>query len=192
MEWGPEFTTTCALCANTIDEHKADAFFIDVHGVGAGVYDNLCALGYEPIPVFSNSADIEKPLQFRNARVEMAHKMRNWIISGGSVPDDPYAKQDLLGPYCFLIESGPHAGKYIMESKKDMRSRGLDSPGFFDALSYTFYQPVTRSAFKDSDIKFDFDYGHGYPAGQNKAVTKYNVFDYGAKNRKNRVYIRAR
>lgn len=174
------------LVAQAINEHQADACFIDTHGVGAGVYDNLCNLGFEPVSVNSNSTDIEKPLQFRNARMEMAWKMRQWLVSGGSVPDDSFVKQDMLAPYCFLIASGTHAGKYIMEAKKDMKKRGLDSPGFFDALNYTFYQPVVRRKHGVDDIEFDFDYGHGVLGNHERAVIKYDVF--GRKKRKNSIY----
>lgn len=166
------------LVAQAIDTHKVDATFVDMHGIGGGVIDQLQELGYSPIMVNSNSTTIEKPLQFRNARREMAQKMRDWLISGGSVPEDELTKQDLMGPYDYLIGKGPHAGKYMLESKPEMRSRGLDSPGFFDALAYTFYQPVTRRDHGVGDIEFDYHYGHGTLKDTEVARTKYNVFGY--------------
>ena len=156
--------------------HKADAVFIDQHGIGGGVYDQMRAQGREPMLVNSNRTDIEKPNQFRNARMENAHKMRAWLLAGGCVPNDPLVIQDLTGPHVYLIESGPHAGKYILESKKDMRARGLDSPGFFDALAYTFDQPVIRRPHSIGDIYFDPEYGHGVLRDTESAEMEYDVY----------------
>jgi hypothetical protein len=164
------------LLAKAEDEHKADAVFIDMHGIGGAVYDNMTAMGRTPILVNSNATDIEKPLQFRNARMEMWYKLRKWMMSGGSIPDDPLCIQDVSAPYAFLLETGTHAGKYILESKKDMRARGLDSPGTGDALAYTFYQPVVRQGYAYDDIKFDNETLSGYIDAYPKAKTKYNVF----------------
>ena len=60
--------------------------------------------------------------------------MRAWL-SGGAIPDCDDLEADLIGP-----EYGYAADQVSiqLESKKDMKSRGLPSPDDADALACTF------------------------------------------------------
>lgn len=150
--------------AEAIKDHKSDAEFIDMHGIGGGVYDQLVSLNYEPILVNSNLRDNETShgLLCANSRTRMWLDLRWWLAHGGSIPDDEELKRDLVAPHLFLVASGPNAGKYILETKKDMKKRGIASPGKAECLAYTFYQPVIRRSFHYDEMEFDSDMMHGY------------------------------
>lgn len=137
-----EFSTAtfANLIAQYEDQHKADAVFVDVVGVGAGVVDNLRQMGRSPIPINSgrNATNSDK---YENLRIEMWDKTKSWLEDGGAIPVDQGLIDGLTAP-----EFG-YTGKrnrIILEKKKDMKSRGLASPDEADALALTFARPVVR------------------------------------------------
>jgi len=65
--------------------------------------------------------------------------MRDWLKTA-SVPQDRFLKSDLIGP-----KTKPDSkGTLFLESKKDMRARGLASPDAADAIAVTFAFPVAH------------------------------------------------
>ena len=120
-----------------------DMMFIDVGGLGAGVYDRLVELGYEEDGRIMAVNSASRPLEterYSNKRAEMAILMRNWFSMPGGVDieDLDVLQADICGPR-YGYDS---AGRYVLESKKDMKKRGLESPDFFDSLGLTFAEPV--------------------------------------------------
>jgi hypothetical protein len=164
------------LIAQATKEHKSDAEFIDMHGIGGGTYDQLCRLGFSPILCNSVGTDMAEK-HCANNRMQMWWNMREWLKSGGCIPNDPLLKADLVAPHCYLMETGAYAGKYMLESKKDMKSRGIDSPGRAEVLAYTFFQPVVRRPHGEADIEFDSKYMHGTLKDNNYAKD-YNPLEY--------------
>jgi hypothetical protein len=66
--------------------------------------------------------------------------VREWLRAGGAIPDLVELKQDLAAPtYRFTP-----ADKIQLESKDDLKARGLPSPDLGDALALTFAYPVHR------------------------------------------------
>jgi hypothetical protein len=63
--------------------------------------------------------------------------MREWLKTA-SVTEDRQLKADLTGPQTKPDSSGT----IFLESKKDMKSRGLASPDAADAIAVTFAFPV--------------------------------------------------
>jgi len=59
--------------------------------------------------------------------------------------DKPEITNDLTAPNGFI---NPNSGKYILESKKDMKARGVQSPNYGDALALTFARPVVSEIYK--------------------------------------------
>lgn len=110
--------------------------FVDGGGVGGGVVDRLRQLGIDVIEVqFGASAD--NPIMYANKRAEMWARMRDWLEIG-CINDDPELETDLTSiEYGFTIKD-----QIQLESKKDMKKRGLASPDVGDALAITFAQPV--------------------------------------------------
>jgi hypothetical protein len=125
--------------AAAIEEHKPHAVFVD-SGAGAGVIDRLRQLGYSivvEVP-FGGKAVLDR--QYVNRRTEMWFAMRDWIMAGGSIPNDQALKLELATPIYWFDP----AGKKALESKDDIKKRLLDaaSPDIADALALTFAAPV--------------------------------------------------
>jgi len=110
--------------------------FVDGGGVGGGVVDRLRQLGYDPVDVnFGSSPSDER--KYLNRRAEMWDRMREWLPIGSLLPDEPLAV-DLTG-----VEYGYTPKNQIqLESKKEMKARGLASPDAADALALTFAQTI--------------------------------------------------
>lgn len=69
-----------------------------------------------------------------NKRAEIWTTMRTWMEEGGVIPDDDDLASDLSGPKIKYRANND----YILESKTDMKSRGVRSSDLADALALTF------------------------------------------------------
>lgn len=120
-----------------IDEQKPDAVVIDGDGIGGAVYDFLKARGYDRKTVmveFHGGGTPTDPHKYLNKRAEIWGGMKDWLV-GGQIPDEAEIETDLTGPdYGYH----PTKGCLVLESKDEMKSRGVDSPDLGDALAMTF------------------------------------------------------
>ncbi|MCG9076836.1 terminase [Laribacter hongkongensis] len=119
------------------DEENADAVFVDA-GFGTGIVSAGKGMGRDWTLVWfaGNSMDAG----CLNKRAEMWRDARDWLKSGGAIPDDPVLRDELQAP-----EIVPRLdGKIQIESKKEMKARGVPSPNRADALILSFAYPVTR------------------------------------------------
>ncbi len=119
--------------------------FLDASGVGGGVYDTLRNLMLSPleterlVPIDFGSGAINKH-KFDNRRVEMWSAMRDWLLNTAVpvyLPEMRELVSDLSAPRKKFKDS-----KMLLESKEDMRGRGVKSPDIGDALALTFAYPV--------------------------------------------------
>ena len=135
-----------------IDDEKPARLFIDVGGLGAGIYDRLCEMGYGEIVKAVNfgSAPLEPPKRDEagreigggplNRRAEMWIASNEWLQdpAGVSIPDSDTLQADACGPG-YKYDSNT---RLQMEKKEDMRRRGVPSPDEWDAVALTFAEPV--------------------------------------------------
>lgn len=136
-----------------IDKDNPRRFFIDVGGVGAGVYDRLCEMGYGRIvrPINFGSAPLEPGLAEgggpSNRRAEIWMKSRDWLEdpAGADIPDDDALQADACAPG-YSYDSNT---RLKLEKKEDMRKRGVPSPDLWDAVALTFAEHVPP-AFEDN------------------------------------------
>lgn len=137
--YGKDTMAVAGYIAEFIDQIDPDMVFIDAVGVGAGVFDRLVQLGYGTrlMPVVgSQKAQDEK--QYHNKRAENWGRMKEWLKAGGCVEDDQVVLDDLTGlEYFFDMHQ-----RYQLESKDDLKERGLPSPDNADALAQTFDSTV--------------------------------------------------
>lgn len=109
--------------------------FLDATGMGGPIVDRCRQLGYNVIEVqFGGGA---QDAHYANKRAEMWGRMREWL-KFGAIPDDDDLEEQLT-----TIES--HHNKrdqLVLESKEDLKARGLKSPDDGDALALTFAYPV--------------------------------------------------
>jgi hypothetical protein len=134
---GIDNMTLVAHIAQDIEQHNADACFIDVGG-GTGVIDRLKQLGHDVMGV--NFGGKPTQPQYLNKRAEMWFNIRDWIRAGGALPDMVDLKQDLGAPIYHFDASN----KIVLEPKDAIKARGLPSPDLADALGLTFALPVGK------------------------------------------------
>ena len=125
-----------------INDWKPDAVFVDA-GNGSGVIDRLRQLGHTVIEVPFNGKSADP--KCANKRAEMYCNLRDWLKDGGSIPDNQRLKQDLATPRYWFDKNN----KLILEPKDDIKSRGLPSPDYSDALALTFAAPVVKKNRED-------------------------------------------
>ena len=126
-----------AKVAELIERLAPDAVFVDA-GNGSGVIDRLRQLGHDVSEVpFGGSPNDP---QYVNKRTEMWCEMADWVRAGGALPNDTGLKRDLAAPvYGFNMK-----GQKALESKDQIKARGLPSPDIGDALCLTFAHHVAK------------------------------------------------
>lgn len=134
---GLDLMKTASLVAQEIELDRPDGVFIDETGIGAGVVDRLHQLGYSIVTGVNFGASATDDKRYANTRTEIWCTMAEWV-KRGKIPRDNDLRDDLTGPeYGFDVRE-----RRILESKKDMKKRGMASPDCGDALALTFTQPV--------------------------------------------------
>jgi hypothetical protein len=138
-----------AMLARYHQEMSPDAIIVDKGGIGAGIVSRLQELGVPVIGVmFGEGARMEQdpdhPLHL-NRRAEMWWAVKDWI------EDKPCRIPPATGNGAALMAdlSAPQPversdRKRQLESKKDMKKRGIRSPDLGDALALTFAEPVQK------------------------------------------------
>ncbi len=119
------------IIARYEDELGAAAVNID-SGYGTGIYSAGLALGRRWTLI--NFAGKPADGQYENKRAEIWGELKRWLLDGGQIESDPVLHDDLIGPEAFINRRG----KLQLESKDDMKKRGLPSPNRADALALTF------------------------------------------------------
>lgn len=134
--------------ADAIRKYDPDAVFIDGGGVGGGVVDALKAMRFRVIEVQSGASADDKN-KYRNKRAEMWALMRDWI-EVGCLPQRDELLYELGAP---SYTWHPNSGQLMLESKDDMKKRGIGSPDAADALAHTFALPVARRDIRIKNAK---------------------------------------
>jgi hypothetical protein len=144
-------------CREVIDTEKPAKMFIDVGGLGAGTVDILHSWGHpydsivvavnfgsEPYQPNPRDADGRQMAGPRNRRAEMWSNSKEWLddVGGADIPDRDGIQADACGPsYKYDVNQ-----RLLLESKEDMRKRGIRSPDEWDAVALTFAEPVAPAS----------------------------------------------
>jgi len=136
------------LLAHIIKEEKPARMFIDIGGLGVGVYDRLVELGHSRTVSAVNFGS--KPLTpppyiegrqsggAANRRSELYSLFKAALEEGRfSLPDDDALQSDLLS-FGYKFRSD---GCLLLESKIDLKRRGVPSPDLADACALCFAEP---------------------------------------------------
>ena len=107
--------------------------FIDMVGIGKGVYDRVRQLNDLVVGVNGGAEPADKT-RFVNLRAEMYWRAREWILHGGKLEEDEDWKQ--LTQIKYKVQDG--SGKIIIMSKQEMLANGIESPDIADAFAMTF------------------------------------------------------
>ncbi len=125
------------MVKHVIEKEKPYRVYIDCIGVGAGVVDRLREQGYYFVEGVNVARSANRKDKFRNLRAELWSEMRDWLMQEMDVqiPDS----DELHGDLCNLGYKYDSSGRLQIESKDDLKARGMPSPDTSDALSLTFY-----------------------------------------------------
>lgn len=144
-----EHDEAVAWLSRIIDEDKPNRMCIDRGSMGQALVSTLRNLN-------PRYADIVKGIDFGgksrhkqatpdragpwNRRAEMYGDFRTWLQEGGAIPDDDDLASDISGPK----EKWRANNDWLLESKTEMKARGLRSSDLSDACVLTF---ATREFF---------------------------------------------
>lgn len=131
---------------------------VDTVGVGGGVFDRLKELKFS-VSEFIGGGKPSLPERFINVRAEAYWNFRKRLEEGLiDLPDDP----ELVSQLCGIRYNVKSDMRIQVESKQDMRKRGIKSPNKADAAVMAFYRRkeeriVAASASADSEFSEDAD-----------------------------------
>jgi hypothetical protein len=130
--------TTAQLLAKYEDQYHADGVVVDIGGVGAGVISAGRTMGRNWFGIQFQGKSPSKV--YYNIRAYMWGQLREWLREGGAYDDDQQMYDDLIGP-----EIKPRLDEIIqLESKEEMKKRGLPSPDKIDSLALTFAVQIRK------------------------------------------------
>jgi len=140
---GDDTMETVGNIIDAIEKYKPTMTCIDEGGIGAGILDRLNEQRYKVRGVnFGWKA--KNPRAHLNKRAEIWCAMRDWLRTA-SIKEDRRLKDDFTGVRSMFTSSGA----IQLESKKDLRARGLASPDAADALAVTFAFPLAHREYVD-------------------------------------------
>jgi|Deesub1362B_J571_1020462.scaffolds.fasta_scaffold03078_8 hypothetical protein len=114
------------------NEYPEAKIFVDSIGIGAGVVDRLREQGI-PVVEVVNSAKPRNPKKFKNKRAENYWKLRE-ILDEVALPNDEKLKAQMLSIRYRILSDG----LILIESKEELKKRGLPSPDRLDAIVNSF------------------------------------------------------
>jgi hypothetical protein len=124
------------LLTEGIKGHRISMMFVDSAGISGAVASRLWDLGHRNVVEINFGADSPDD-KYANMRAYMWGRLKDWLLTG-AIDDHPRLECDLTAP-------GYGLDKRIrvqLESKVDIKERGLDSPDDADALALTFARRV--------------------------------------------------
>lgn len=111
---------------------KSEAEFVDgTGGYGSGVVDSIKQSGENPYEIHFSSKATDS--RYLNKRAEMWFRMKDWLESGGALPNIPGLAKELAAPMYYFQN-----GKFQLEPKEQIKKRLGFSPDIADALALTF------------------------------------------------------
>lgn len=131
---------------NFLAFHPQSGVNIDEIGVGAGVVDNAKAdrsTQGKSIQGINVGIASQNPEMFYNLRAEIYWGLRERFIKDDIVIP---ADQELMAQLANIKFKFTPRGQILIESKEDMKKRGLPSPDKADALALAFYKGADKPA----------------------------------------------
>lgn len=122
--------------------------FIDVTGVGSGVYDRLVQLGYgERVSAVNFGGNATESTKYLNKRAEMWDRFKSWLLDAipTQVPDDDTFHSHACAPIYGSGKTRYDAHSRLqLEGKDSIKKRLGFSPDEGDAAALTFAQILTE------------------------------------------------
>jgi hypothetical protein len=130
-----------------LKKYPGAVLHIDIDGLGAGVYDRLKEQPEISTRVFgvNGQGEPRDKERYHNTRIESWDMVREWLRD--AILDDNSDYKSYWYELCSPRFKTRSNGQLLLESKDDMRIRGVKSPNVGDALALTFAQPSEGSEF---------------------------------------------
>ena len=130
-------------------QFQPDAIFVDKIGIGSGIVDRLKELKVPVIGV--NSAErAQDSERYANKRAEIWYRYKEWLEdTPNRMPNDAALIADTSAPGYKTSSNGAR----LIESKIDMKKRGVRSPDGGDAIAMTFAENVVPRALREEQAR---------------------------------------
>lgn len=136
-----DLMTTTGEVVRALSDTGAAVVRVDEVGVGAGVLDRLVELERPAVGINAGKA-ANDPERFANARAEMFWGLRErFDPREGAIDIDP-DDDDLHSQLASIKWKVDSRGRIQIESKEEMKKRGIGSPDRADTLAMAFYTPA--------------------------------------------------
>lgn len=161
-----EHDEAVAWLATIIDEWQPNRMCIDRGSIGQNIISSLRALNKKYFEVVkgvdfggTSKAKLANPKRAGpwNIRAEIYGKLLDFLIEGGSIPDEDDLASDMSAPKIKYRANND----WLLESKTDMKARGIRSSDLSDACALTF--AVTEFFDTWSKPKPEKGFGTGAP-----------------------------
>ena len=138
-----EHDEAVAWLSAIIDEHNPNRMNVDRGSMGQNIVSSLRNLNRHYASVvkgidFGGTSRFKQATPKRagpwNRRAEMYGEFKDWLNEGGAIPDDDDLASDISGPK----QKWRANNDWLLESKSDMKARGLRSSDLSDACVLTF------------------------------------------------------
>jgi hypothetical protein len=132
-----------AWISSLIDEYQPNRVNIDNGSMGQNIVTTLRNMKPKYAEVirgvnFGGTSRAKQANKNRagpvNRRAEMYQNLRTWLEEGGSIPDDADLSSDLSA----AMTKWKQNNDWLLESKSEMKARGIRSPDLSDACALTF------------------------------------------------------
>lgn len=136
------------ILTKILREERPDRMFVD--SASGDLIDRLHELGWrKTVKAVKFGGSALDPERYRNKRCEMWGELNDWLNDEElevQIPDEDTLESDL----CAVKAWYDSMDRLCMESKDDMKKRGVPSPDEGDAAALTFAYPVTKKNHDDS------------------------------------------
>ena len=146
----------CGVIKNRYDEatvlDRPQEILVDVIGIGAGVVDRLREQNL-PVRGINVSESSSAKKNYLNLRAELWFAIKDWLAQRDCrLPIDDELASELAAP----LYKYTSTGKIKIESKDEMRKRGIKSPDKADALALTMAS--SAASFSGSESYFGYNF----------------------------------
>jgi hypothetical protein len=131
---------TAQRTANLANQYRPKMIFVDGVGVGGGVIDRLRHMGYTNVEDVNVGRKAHDDRKYANHRAEIYDRLRAWLKKDASIHDNFSHKQEFEDDVTSITYTYDNRGRIKLDSKDDLKAKGLPSPDIADAVALTFSQ----------------------------------------------------
>lgn len=155
--YGLDVVELARVVRDTAQEENASAIVIDTIGQGAGVFDVLHReYGIQNVLGFQAQERAADRAKYVNRRVEAWDVLKQRMIAKKldlTLFEGHRERETIRGQFTGPRYKFDTAGRYQLERKEDMKSRGIGSPDRADAIALAFYYDGPLGTGRASDLE---------------------------------------